>query len=79
MVIFDLNFAAADPIARIIEMKQDPALQAIPLLAYVSHVQVELKQKAIDAGCDTVLARSVLSRDLPQLLQRYAEARVNSA
>jgi len=35
-------------------------------------VQGELKQKAQEAGCDTVLPRSAFSQSLPQILRRYA-------
>jgi hypothetical protein len=44
----------------------------ISLLGYLSHVQGELKLKAQEAGCDTVLPRSAFSQSLPQILKRYA-------
>ena len=72
LIIFDLNFDAADPIQRILALKSDSRLQSIPLLAYVSHVQVELRQKAVDAGCDTVLARSAFSSQLQNILRAYS-------
>jgi CheY-like chemotaxis protein len=75
LVIFDLNFAQADPLGLIREMKSDPATQGIPAVAFVPHVQVELKQQALDAGCDVVVARSTFAQDLTALLAPYANAR----
>lgn len=40
------------------------------IVAYVSHVQVELKRRALEAGADSVLARSAFVQTLPELLGR---------
>jgi PleD family two-component response regulator len=71
-IIFDLNFDRAEPVWLISQLKASDALRSIPLLGYLSHVQVDLKLKAEEAGCDEVVARSVFSRDLPELIARYA-------
>ena len=71
LIIFDLNFDRAEPIWLISQLKQSEHLNTIPLLGYLSHVQIDLKKKAEDAGCDLVVARSVISRDLPELLGRF--------
>ena len=54
------------------ELKADPASRKINLIAYLSHVQGELKQQAHAAGCDMVLARSAFSQNLPAILKRHA-------
>jgi hypothetical protein len=36
-------------------------------------VQADLKQAAQQKGCDTVIARSAFSQNLPTILKRYAE------
>ena len=73
-IIIDLNFQGIDPIALVKQLKADAETKAVTLIGYVSHVQVELKQQAQDAGCDVVLARSAFSQNLPQILRRHAEA-----
>jgi hypothetical protein len=40
----------------------------IPVLGYYSHVNVETKQAAEAAGIDTVVPRSRMARELPQLV-----------
>ncbi len=72
-VIIDLNFAAADPLALISNLKGNEKTRTIPLLGFISHVQIELRQAAQEMGCDTVVARSVFSERLPELLAKYTE------
>jgi CheY-like chemotaxis protein len=72
LVIMDLNIHSADPVTLIQKLKGDVHHKGLSILGYVSHVQGELKQKAHDAGCDVVLARSAFSQNLPQILKRYA-------
>jgi CheY-like chemotaxis protein len=69
VVIFDLNYAAADPIGLIQQIRSDPETQSITTIGFVSHVQTNLKAKALEAGCDFVLARSVFVQKLPELLE----------
>jgi len=68
MIILDLNCDAADPLGVIAAIKADPATAAIPMLGFISHVQVLRKQQAEQAGCDRVVARSVFAEKLPELL-----------
>jgi CheY-like chemotaxis protein len=70
LIILDLNFETIDPVDLIRKLKTDPATAKIQLLAYVSHVQGDLKQAAQEAGCDMVLARSAFSQNLLQLMTR---------
>jgi CheY-like chemotaxis protein len=70
LMILDLNCGSLDPLALIGKMKADH--KSVSLLGYVSHVQGELKQKAQEAGCDMVLARSAFSQNLPSILKRYS-------
>ena len=72
LIILDLNFNAVQPLKLITKLKATPELQKISLIAYLSHVQGELKQKAHDAGADMVLARSAFSQNLPQILKRHS-------
>jgi PleD family two-component response regulator len=70
LIILDLNFGALDPLGLVRTLKADAGTKAIRVIGYLSHVQGELKQKAHEAGCDMVLARSAFSQNLPQILKR---------
>lgn len=72
LVIIDLNLASIQPVQLIERLKADSETSKISLLAYVSHVQGELKQEAHDAGCDVVLAKSAFSTNIQQILKRHS-------
>lgn len=72
VIVIDLNCASIDPLRLIGELKSMPELREINLLGFVSHVQGELKQKAHEAGCNMVLARSAFSQNMQQIFKRYS-------
>jgi CheY-like chemotaxis protein len=72
VMIVDLNTTALDALEFISKLKSDSETRQVNLLGYVSHVQGDLKQAAQDKGCDTVIARSAFSQNLPTILRRYA-------
>ncbi len=73
VIVIDLNCASIDPLRLIGGLKSMPEAQGINLLGFVSHVQGDLKQKAQEAGCNMVLARSAFSQNMQQIFKRYAE------
>ncbi len=72
VVLLDLNNSGFDPIDLIGKLKANSAGGKVQILAYVSHVQQELKRRAEAAGCDLVLPRSVFSQQLDELLRQRA-------
>jgi CheY-like chemotaxis protein len=72
VIILDLNNAAVDALDVIGELKGGETRKT-RLLGYVSHVQADLIQAAQQKGCDTVIARSAFSQNLPAILRRYVE------
>jgi CheY-like chemotaxis protein len=73
LMIIDLNCACVDPVGLIGRLKTGENAK-VPLIGFVSHVQGELKQRAHEAGCDMVMARSAFSQNLAQILKRHAGA-----
>lgn len=43
-----------------------------PVVGYGLHVDLDLRQKALDAGCDAVVARSAVANNMASLLECYA-------
>ena len=70
LIVFDLNSASAKPLALIPKLKTK-LKRTTSIVGFLSHLQGELKAKAIEAGCDTVMPRSAFSQTLPNLLRRY--------
>lgn len=70
LIIFDLNNHLANPLKTIPKLKKE-LKKDTNFLGFVSHIQGDLKLKAIEAGCDTVVPRSAFSQNLPNLLRRH--------
>jgi CheY-like chemotaxis protein len=70
LLVFDLNNTNAKPLTLIPKLKTK-LKKATSIIGFLSHVQGDLKMKAVDAGCDTVMPRSAFSQSLPNLLRRY--------
>jgi len=64
-VFVDLNASTFDPVAEITKLGAQPSR---PVIAFVSHVQVDLKERAEQAGATEVLPRSAFVQQLPRLL-----------
>ena len=74
LAIIDLNAASANPVELIRQLKADAELATIPVVAFFSHVQVELQRAAKEAGCEDVWPRSKFTANLPELLRRAGAA-----
>lgn len=74
LIVIDLNYQGIDAVKLIQKLKADEETRRINLLGYLSHIQVDLKHQAQEAGCNTVLARSAFSQNLLQILKRHAGA-----
>jgi hypothetical protein len=70
LVVFDLNNLNAKPLTLIPKFKAK-LKRATSIIGFLNHLQGDLKLKAIEAGCDTVMPRSAFSQSLPNLLRRY--------
>jgi CheY-like chemotaxis protein len=68
LLIVDLNSERLDPLQTIEYFKSQPALSAIPIVGFVSHVQTDLIRSAQAAGCDYVLPRSAFTQMLPEIV-----------
>ena len=64
LVIVDLQNQKIDPLSL------PPELGAVPLLGFFSHVEVELQRRAVAAGYEQVMPRSVFARDLSDILSK---------
>ena len=69
LVIFDLDSRRTDPLATLAQMKSDPALAAIPTVAFASHVHADAIGAARAAGMDDVLPRSAFTMRLADILR----------
>ena len=67
LVVVDLN-ARSNPIGAVEELRA--SAPDIPVIGFLSHVQVELTQQARAAGCEEVMPRSKFTKELATILER---------
>jgi hypothetical protein len=70
LIVFDLNNLAAKPLTVIPKLKAK-LKRGTSIIGFLSHLQGDLKVKAVEAGCDMVMPRSAFSQNLPNLLRRH--------
>jgi len=67
LIVIDLN-ARADAIGALNQLRE--AGNQTPVIAFLSHVQTELAERARAAGCTEVMPRSKFTQDLAAILGR---------
>lgn len=70
LIVFDLNNANAKPLTLIPKLKTK-LKKSTSIVGFLSHLQGDLKVKAVEAGCDMVMPRSAFSQNLPNLMRRH--------
>ena len=68
LIIVDLHNEKLNPIELARELKANESAKTVSLMGFFSHVQTDLQQAAVEAGYDSVIPRSVFSRDLAKIL-----------
>jgi CheY-like chemotaxis protein len=71
LIVFDLNNANAKPLTLIPKIRTKLKKGKTSIIGFLSHLQGDLKVKAVEAGCDVVMPRSSFSQNLPNLLRRH--------
>jgi predicted metal-dependent hydrolase len=72
LVLVELNSGKIPWPEWIAALKSSPATRRIPVVAFGPHVDLELRARAENVGCDVILAKSALLRDLPGLIEKHA-------
>lgn len=70
LILVDLNNANTKPLTLIPKIRAK-LKRGTSIIGFLSHIQGDLKNKALEAGCDTVMPRATFSQNLPSLLRRY--------
>ena len=64
LVLLDLQAAAMQPLDTLV------ALEGIPVVGYLAHEEIALRDQALAAGCGEVLTKGQFSASLPSILRR---------
>lgn len=68
LVIIDTSAQTVPWLDWVRAAKDDPTTENVPILAFGSHIDVELRNRALGAGVDRYLARSNFSEGLPEFI-----------
>ncbi len=78
LIVVDLDSVGGDPVSLVRNLKGNSKTQGIPIVGFLRHTSVELRQQALEAGCNEVLIRSTFVEVLPEILKSYADPRARS-
>lgn len=73
LLIADLHSEKYDPFALAVRLKADPRFAGITMLGFFSHVNIDLKHRAVEAGFDQVFPRSAFVKRLSEILAEAAK------
>ncbi|MBM3224225.1 MAG: response regulator [Candidatus Tectomicrobia bacterium] len=71
LALVDLTLRTADAVALIQDIKAATPSTPVPILAFGAHVAVDIRQQALQAGADQVVAKSAFAQHLPALIQQF--------
>ena len=78
LVIVDLTLRSAEATSLIRDLRAAPHGDSVPILAFGSHVAVEVRKRALQAGASQVVAKSVFAKHLPQLVRQFVPQTVEN-
>ena len=68
LVIVDLTAEGLDGPGLVVSMRERGELEAVPTLGFYSHVDVETRRRAEEAGFSRVVPRSRMAREMADLV-----------
>lgn len=74
LVLMDMSLPEKDGWAATRELKDDPELGSIPVIALTAHAMPGDREKALDAGCDDYDTKPVELSRLLEKIERQLEA-----
>ena len=78
LVIVDLTLRNGDATALIRDLRAREPGRSVPILAFGSHVAVEVQKQALQAGASQVVAKSAFAKRLPQLVRQFVPTSAES-
>lgn len=70
IILLDLKLPGVDGFTLARQLKADPAIRRIPIVAATADVMPEKQGRALTAGCDAYVRKPLNAKDLLQLVAR---------
>jgi CheY-like chemotaxis protein len=71
LILMDLSLPRMDGWTATKNIKADPDLQNIPVIALTAHAMVGDRERALEAGCDDYVTKPINLRELADKLSQY--------
>jgi CheY-like chemotaxis protein len=71
LAVVDLTLRTGDAVYLIRTIRATHGGEHSPILAFGSHIAVDIRQQALQAGATYVVAKSEFSKHLPDLIQQH--------
>jgi two-component system cell cycle response regulator DivK len=75
VILMDLSLPKVDGWEATRRLKQDDRTRDIPIIALTAHALAAAHDKAMEVGCDAVVTKPCLPKDLEQEVRRQLDAR----
>ena len=75
VILMDLSLPRLDGWETTRRLKSDPETADIPVIALTAHALSSAREKALEAGCDEVVTKPCIPRDLEEEVRRQLERR----
>ncbi|GAB4526363.1 MAG: response regulator [Anaerolineae bacterium] len=73
LILMDLSLPRLDGWTATRQIKADPDLKTIPIIALTAHAMVGDRERALEAGCDDYITKPINLTELTQKLTEYLE------
>lgn len=70
LILMDISLPSLDGFEATRQLKQDPAMRHIPVIAVTAHARPADELRALDAGCDGYLSKPYSLRDFLAVVER---------
>jgi CheY-like chemotaxis protein len=71
LILMDLSLPQMDGWAATGQIKSNPQLEHIPIIALTAHAMVGDRERALEAGCDDYVSKPIDLRELAGKLAKY--------
>ena len=71
LILMDIQLPGMDGLSATRQLKEDPDVTAIPVVALTAYAMLGDEQKALEAGCVGYISKPLDTKEFPQLISRF--------
>jgi two-component system cell cycle response regulator DivK len=71
LILMDVSIPVIDGLEATRQLKADPSTKHIPIIALTAHALASDQQKAIEAGCDSYIAKPAEPRAVVEAVEKF--------